>query len=65
MKQPRRFRRCPKCGGVRRASEYRRAGPLRVCPCGHRGPTADFRLAAQPERSYQLMLPTAPRPPTL
>jgi uncharacterized C2H2 Zn-finger protein len=62
-RQPWRFRRCPKCQAVRRASEYRRVGPHRVCPCGYRGPTADLRLAAPPERPYQLMLPAAPRTP--
>jgi hypothetical protein len=54
-----RYRRCPSCQVVLRASEFRRAqGPVhapgqlqqRRCPaCGHIGPLRDFPIVDQPE----------------
>lgn len=56
---PSRYRRCPQCKGVRRASEFKRAprqvvmpGPMerRTCPqCGHIAPLKTFPLTDPPQ----------------
>ena len=61
------YRRCQKCGAVRRASEFRRAqGPLhgaaqlqrRKCPaCGFIGPLLGFPLAERPPDQEALLMP--------
>lgn len=73
-----RFRRCPRCKAVRPAADFQYVGTYRpgwdpgtpaerVCPCGYRGVTSDFRVVREvhpnkpPYRDFQLMLPAAPR----